>query len=96
MKNRYSVMYLYTSGSVEILQYQASDLLELTSLLIEYLVSKNCCDLIPEEKAAIVHNFNLYTDEFPLIAVENTVNVWSFSLVPFEVYVFKMSYVISR
>lgn len=95
MKDRYSVMCLYKGGSVEVLQYHASSLFELANSLIEYLISKDCRDLIPEEKRAINSNFNLYTEEFPLVAIENTVNVWSFPLSSLEVYIFKMSSVIS-
>jgi hypothetical protein len=53
-------------------------------------------DLIEEEILAIDCDFNPYREQFPMIPVEDTLNAWCFSASAIDIYVFKMSPVISR
>jgi hypothetical protein len=95
VKDRFTVIYLHTNRSVEVAQYFASSLFELTKLLTDYLISTGCFDLIEEEKLALYSDLNIYCECFPLIPIEDTVNVWIFSLASIDAYIFKMSPVVS-
>jgi len=96
VKNLYTAFYNFKNGSSSIRQFYASNVTGLKNWIIADLSSFEEQNITEEEKQILVSCYSQFRDDFKLIEIEDSINVWFFHVsINVEIHVAKTSIIIS-